>query len=208
MTISTDRSKLDLSGMYAAHDSFRRDLERLVRAAKAGPQSFKAVAAGWENFKVQLHIHHQAEDEQLWPRLRQRVSAPEDLQLLEQMQAEHLTIDPLLEEVETAVRGNSHSLTAGVVQLSDHLVKHLVHEEREALPLIDAVLEPGDWRAFTTHIRRVQGIKGAAIYLPWVLDNEHPTEWQRQFYASVPAPVRLVSRLRWQPRYHRRHLWS
>ena len=57
----------DLTIMLAAHDAFRRDLTRLVRAAAAAdlsdPARRRSVAAGWELFKHELHLHHTAEDE-------------------------------------------------------------------------------------------------------------------------------------------------
>ena len=57
----------DLTIMLAAHDAFRRDLTRLARTAAAAdladPAKRQSVAAGWELFKRQLHLHHTAEDE-------------------------------------------------------------------------------------------------------------------------------------------------
>ncbi len=66
----------DLTIMFAAHSAFRRDLARLVRAAavadRADPAKRQSVAAGWELFKRELHMHHTAEDELIWPVLRPR----------------------------------------------------------------------------------------------------------------------------------------
>jgi hemerythrin HHE cation binding domain-containing protein len=63
----------DLTIMLAAHQAFRRDLARLVRAAAAAdladPAKRQSVAAGWELFKHELHLHHTAEDELIWPAL-------------------------------------------------------------------------------------------------------------------------------------------
>src|SRR3984885_15046414 len=57
----------DLTIMLAAHAAFRRDLVRLARAAAAAdlsdPARRQSVAAGWELFKRELHLHHTAEDE-------------------------------------------------------------------------------------------------------------------------------------------------
>jgi uncharacterized protein (DUF2236 family) len=67
--------------MLAAHDAFRRDLTRLARAAGAadlsGPARRQSVAAGWDMFKRQLHLHHTAEDEVIWPVLRPRLAHSE-----------------------------------------------------------------------------------------------------------------------------------
>jgi hypothetical protein len=69
------------------------------------------------------------------------------------------------------------------------------------------VLTPSDWRVFAGQMRRRQGVKGAAVYVPWVLDGTARPR-QREFLAQLPGPVRLISRLLWQPRYRRRNLWK
>jgi hypothetical protein len=100
---------LDLTVMLAFHDAFRRDLGHLARAASRRPADLDdpnrrtAVLAGWELFKTYLHIHHTAEDNDLWPRMRTHLAdRPDELALLQAMQDEHARIDPLLEAVEGA----------------------------------------------------------------------------------------------------------
>src|SRR5271154_7551918 len=71
----------DLAIMGGAHTAFRRDLTRLARAAAAAdlsdPAKRQSVAAGWELFKHELHLHHTAEDEIIWPVLRPRLAYSE-----------------------------------------------------------------------------------------------------------------------------------
>lgn len=204
---TTRTTRLDLSGMYAAHDSFRRDLDRLLVAAGRGPQSFVAAGEGWANVKHQLGLHHRAEDAELWPRLRPRLTAPSELGLLDRMEAEHAVIDPLIEAIDRSVLVEDPALDEVVSRFAGELVAHFAHEEDEALPLIQDVLPARDWRAFTGSIARAQGFKGAAVFVPWILDGE-PTDSQRQFVAALPAPARVVNRAVWVPRYRRRHLWG
>ena len=97
----------DLTIMLAAHHAFRRDLARLVRAAAAAdladPARRQSVAAGWELFKRELHLHHTAEDELIWPVLRPRLAHSENaLSVLDAMEEEHERIDPLLAAVDAA----------------------------------------------------------------------------------------------------------
>lgn len=97
----------DLTIMIAAHDAFRRDLTRLARAAARGglsdPARRRSVAAGWELFKRELHMHHGAEDEIIWPALRPRLAHSEAaLSVLDAMEEEHQRIDPLLAAVDAA----------------------------------------------------------------------------------------------------------
>jgi iron-sulfur cluster repair protein YtfE (RIC family) len=84
----------DLTIMIAAHDAFRRDLTRLARAAAAAdlsdPARRRSANAGWELFKRQLHMHHTAEDEIIWPTLRPRLAHSQAaLSVLDAMEEEH-----------------------------------------------------------------------------------------------------------------------
>jgi iron-sulfur cluster repair protein YtfE (RIC family) len=205
---ASQQDTIDFTLMYATHHAFRRDLGRLAAASAAGKGDTPQVRAGWENFKTQLLIHHSVEDTDLWPRV-QRVVAdrPRDLALLEEMVTEHARLDPLLTTVDEALAGQAADLAEHVQKLSTALGEHFDHEEESALPLIQAVLTPADWRGFTGQMRRRQGVKGAAVYVPWVIDGI-PVAERHQFLAAMPAPVRLINRLLWESRYRQRNLWS
>jgi lactoylglutathione lyase len=114
------------------------------------------------------------------------------------MAAEHAQIDLLLAAVDDALAHSPSNLPAAVAGLGSALGWHLKHEEDAALPLIQSACTPADWRAFAGAMRRRQGIKGAARYVPWILDGM-PPEKQRRFLAALPAPVRVVSRIVWEP---------
>jgi hypothetical protein len=122
------------------------------------------------------------------------------------MEAEHAQIEPLLAAVDDALAGSVSTLAAPAAGLASALEWHLKHEEDAALPLIQSVCTPADWRAFVGAMRRRQGVKGAATYVPWILDGTAP-DGQRRFLAALPAPVRVTSRLLWEPRYRQRDLW-
>ena len=138
----------DLTIMIAAHDAFRRDLTRLARTASAAndPARRQSVQAGWELFKRELHIHHTAEDEIIWPALRPRLAhSPTALSVLDAMEAEHELIDPLLASVDAAFARQEPA--ADVIDaLTSALTGHLAHEERDGLPLIGVVLTAPEWR--------------------------------------------------------------
>jgi iron-sulfur cluster repair protein YtfE (RIC family) len=198
---------IDFTMMYVTHDAFRRDLGRLTAAATAGTAQAPEVRAGWENFKAQLLLHHSVEDDDLWPRVsRAAAGRPSGLALLAEMAAEHAQIDPLLADVDDALAHSPGNLAPAVAGLTSALEWHLKHEEEAALPLIQSVCTPADWRAFADAMRRRQGIKGAARYVPWILDGMAP-EGQRRFLAALPAPARVISRILWEPRYRQRGLW-
>jgi iron-sulfur cluster repair protein YtfE (RIC family) len=199
---------IDFTMMYVTHNAFRRDLGRFTAASAAGTAHSPGVRDGWENFKAQLLLHHSVEDTHLWPTVRRAaVDRPSGLALIDEMEAEHAQIDPLLTAVDDALTGSGGNLAAHVAGLASTLDWHLKHEEDAALPLIQSVCTPADWRAFANEMRRRQGVKGAAIYVPWILDGAAPDR-QRRFLAALPAPVRVISRFLWEPRYQRRALWT
>ncbi|KJE23491.1 hemerythrin HHE cation binding domain-containing protein [Frankia torreyi] len=207
MSVS-QQEELDFSMMYATHDAFRRDLKRFEAAAAAGKGGNPKILAGWENFKTQLLIHHGVEDSYLWPRVENAVAGrAHDLALLKDMKDEHAQLDPLLARVDEALAGRAADLADRIRDVAAVLGDHLTHEEDSALPLIQAVLPRAEWDGMSGAMARREGVKGAAYFVPWVLEEKSPAERQR-ILARLPAPARLLNRLLWQPRYLRRNLWN
>jgi len=214
---SDTTNHLDLTLMVAFHDAFRRDLGHLARAASRRPAELDdpgrrtAVLAGWELFKTRLHIHHTAEDADLWPRMRTHLAdQPDELVLLQAMQDEHARIDPLLAAVDAAFadRDGGHQRLGDTVDaLASQLHGHLGHEERDVLPLIDRPLTQAEWQAFGNDQRRRIGIRGGAQLFPWLLEEASP-ERVRAVLGGLPAPLRVVYRRVWQPRYARHDHWE
>ncbi|WP_329125604.1 hemerythrin domain-containing protein [Streptomyces sp. NBC_01465] len=199
---------IDFTMMYVTHDAFRRDLDRLVAAAAAGRATGPQVREGWENFKRQLHLHHSVEDSELWPRMQAKAGkSPLALELLAEMEAEHARIDPLLAAIDRSLADGGRGLAERAAEARTVLVHHLEHEERDALPLIQQLLGPADWKAFAGKMREEQGIKGAAVYVPWIVDGI-PAEGRQRFFGAMPPPVRVLNRLLWEPRYRKRELWG
>ena len=70
-------SRLDRSTMLTIHAALRRDLEQVARIAgrRDGTDATRLRAAlGWQQFKRFLVVHHQVEDDALWPALRATVA--------------------------------------------------------------------------------------------------------------------------------------
>src|SRR5215510_9165236 len=198
---SDTTSRPDLMWMVAFHSALRRDLARLARTTSRhrndDPARRTAVLTGWELFKTQLHIHHTGEDTDLWPRMRAHLSGrPDDLALLQAM------------EDELADPDHGHKRLADTVDaLTAELSGHLAHEERDTLPLLERSLSQAEWQGFVTDQRRKSGIRGAAQFLPWLLDGASAEQTQVAL-AELPAPLRVVYRRIWQPRYARHDHWE
>jgi len=223
----------DLTIMLAAHDAFRRDLARLARVAASAdlsdPARRQSVAAGWELFKRELHIHHTAEDELIWPALRPRlVHSEHALSVLDAMEDEHERIDPLLAAVDAAFtqRDGASTLAAsapagggpgddwpGADRLADvidvlasTLTGHLGHEERDGLPLIGMALTAAEWRAVGRKIARKGGLASGAEMFAWILDGAD-RQHASATLGQLPPPVRLIYRAVWKPRFQKTPRW-
>jgi len=193
---------IDFFGMYLAHDAFERDLKRLARAVAARRTGDPGVTAGWETLLRQLNRHHSTEDEVLWPTVREAIESPDDLKILDAMEAEHERVDELLDRVEAALAGARESLGADIEALQTALGAHLRHEEQVALPLIDRTVGAAGWAAFGREMRKRNGLLAVTEYLPWVLDDAAGEE-KGKMLGLLPSPVRLMYRMILRPRYER-----
>ena len=218
----------DLTIMLAAHQAFRRDLARLVRAAavadRTDPAKRQSVAAGWELFKRELHLHHTAEDELIWPVLRPRLAHSENaLSVLDAMEEEHERIDPLLAAVDAAfaprdaadgpARGAAGDDWPGENRLADvievlasTLTSHLAHEERDGLPLIGVALTTAEWRGVGFRIARKNGLSDGGEMFAWMLDGAG-REDAAATLGQLPPPLRLLYRAVWKPRFDKTPRW-
>ncbi|WP_019629298.1 hemerythrin domain-containing protein [Actinomadura atramentaria] len=189
---------IDTSMMYAVHDAFQRDADRLAALARREPRSARAV---WPRLTRFLHIHHTAEDTHLWPILRDRVAGGPGATVLDRMEAEHAGLTVLLGAAAGALAAAEPppDLAEHADRLAAALTDHCDHEEEQALPLVQEHLTPGEWRAFGDEQRRRLGA-GIATFLPWVLDGaDAPT--RRAVLGTLPPPARVLYRAVLRPSY-------
>jgi iron-sulfur cluster repair protein YtfE (RIC family) len=202
------QGKVDFTLMYVFHEAFRRDLSLLSEAIGAHRTDDPAVRAGWGTFKKQLHVHHSAEDSSLWPALRTKLETADDVAVIDQMEAEHAQLDPLVGQVQDCF---DDLKTVGgaerVRELSAQLMSHMDHEERQALPLIETYLGRAGWDAFRGEMRKTYGIKGGAELFPWLLDGASATTIATVL-RTLPLPARILYRMVWRPRYTRTPRWE
>ena len=150
-----------------------------------------------------LHHHHAAEDEILWPKLRERTpSCDNEIQRAEDA---HVAIAELLDKVQSvrpswagsADAGLAEQLGNAVDELSTRLNEHLADEEQNIVALIEQHVAPEEWQAFID--------RGGAYVNPsnlWfalafggvMLRDATPDE-QRRFFASLPFALRMVLKL-------------
>jgi hypothetical protein len=189
---------LDMTMMFAFHDALRRDLTRVAQ--------MEARSEGWDLFERMLHQHHTAEDDLLWPVVRDEVAGrPDDLTLLDDMAAEHAALGPLLEELDRSL-SNGGSASRVRADLDERLREHLTHEETAALPLIDRTLTAEQWMTFGRGAMERFG-PDMSRFFPWLLDGADD-DMTARVIGFIPPPVQQSYREEWRPEYEARDLWA
>jgi iron-sulfur cluster repair protein YtfE (RIC family) len=197
----------DVSFMRAMHAALRRDLARLqdvaTRLDAAAPAT---VLAGWDAVRTHLEYHHAAEDDDLWPVLRNELSDSDDLAVVDAMVDEHRHIPPALADVEVALRDGS-GLAPAARALSAAVLDHLEHEETAVLPVIEKHLTRAQWRDFLLAERGRHTQRQRAEFLAWLLDDADPNDVKAVF-TEIPRPARPVYRRILKPRYDAQRRWQ
>jgi hypothetical protein len=148
-------------------------------------------------------MHHTGEDEAIWPKLYAAATQPDDAAIVGAMETEHAKIDPLLSEIDSLYSLKDHrSLAVRLGRLAEELRAHMNHEEHDALPLIEKLVGKRGWDAFTRYMAKAQGLKGAAVFFPWMLEGA-PQDTAEKVLRQLPPPVRVLYRRLWLPRYTR-----
>ncbi|MFB6614256.1 hemerythrin domain-containing protein [Streptomyces sp. NPDC056367] len=195
--------RLDMTVMYATHNKLRRELTHIARATArfdSDPRYILRVGADWEMFRRALSAHQSAEDDALWPPLRQALAGrPFDLARLEAREAEHAAIASLVGAINGALTapGIGLDLFGELAEsLLSGLVGHLDHEEDTVFPLVQSALGADLW----AHFRQVHAVRVgpyAPQLLPWLLDGADERT-VALVLASYPAPARQAYEHRWR----------
>ncbi len=196
---------------HVIHRALRRDLERLaVVTREPVPEQQRLALCRHVTWMLdQLHHHHVAEDEGVWPLLLSK--RPDLAGLVDAMNTEHRGLaeasDGLRAAAQTWATDPSDSARAtvheAVVSMQAATLPHLDHEERDAMPEVVATFDTGDWAYLSkNHFRKGLSFSDAATSLMWDLDDLGP-EYAAVVRSAVPAPVLwLISRAK-GPRYDR-----
>jgi hypothetical protein len=204
--------KLDMTMMFAMHDALRRELVQVARIAGQrddDPGKLLHAALGWELLKKFLLVHHQSEDDALWPALRAHAAGhPDRLALADALEAEHAVIEPLLTAIDAAAADPDYGYQRFgdiIDELAAKLTAHLAHEESDGLALIDASLTPQEWQHFAqVHTERIRG--DAPVYMPWLLSQASPQTIDA-ILGKFPPPLLTAFREQWGPRYATLNVW-
>jgi iron-sulfur cluster repair protein YtfE (RIC family) len=211
----TTLTDADMDVMRILHSAFRRDGARLADAAERyGTQdelAHEALLLGWHGLSTSLHHHHTIEDTHIWPVIRGKlVSRPDDLAVLVAMEEEHARIDPAIQAIEDAFTNGevgAETVVERITDFVDMLGAHLAHEEREAFPLIRTMVTKPEWDALNKASMKELSYSEIAALGPWLLDSASSDDVSRVL-DELPAPVRLLHRFWWSPRYQKARRWE
>ncbi len=193
---------IDMQTMYLMHHAFRRDLDAFADAVRNTPagdrRTWTALADRWELFAEVLHKHHSAEDDHIWPTLVQ-VGTPEDVAVLEAMEAEHGEIDPLLESCAAGFRRLAHradedaraALAVRVCAARESLRRHLAHEETDAIAIIQRLVSAEQFAEIEAEIGKDASLREALRMVPWV-GYGVPRESLERVFEEVPTPFKVI----------------
>ncbi len=204
-----DDRPADLGFMRAIHAGLRRDAARLESLAPQLERPGGAPAdgpQGWATFRQVLHVHHGAEDDDLWPALRSHLTDETDLHQVDLMVAEHRGLAAAIDAVDQALAGGV-GVTVAARELGAVLGAHLDHEEQHVFPLLERHLSRREWRRFLRTERRRRPPRERPEFLTWVLE-EASDEDAAAVLSELPRPARLVYRVILRPRYAARRRWQ
>jgi iron-sulfur cluster repair protein YtfE (RIC family) len=199
----------DLGFMRAIHAGLRRDAARLQALAPRLEQpgvAAREVPRGWVTFRRTLHVHHAAEDDDLWPVLRRHLTDQADLHQVDLMVEEHRGLTAAIDAVDAALAAGV-GVTSAAQQLGEILGRHLDHEEQHIFPLLEHHLSRREWRRFLRTERRRRAPRQRPEFLTWVLD-EASNQDAAAVWAELPRPAQLVYRWILWPRYDAQQRWQ
>ena len=178
------------------HAAVRRDLRRFDQALTTFPADSRSRAdqlkRAWDNFEEEIHYHHTYEETLFWPAL-QEIGV--DLSLVEDLDGEHEAMRRALGAASIAMSSFHHRPTAeeaelaraAVARLSDVLLAHLAHEERDLEPISIAHHHSAPMKAALKKVQQAhRGRMGN--FFAWLQDGATPDD-KAGLRRQVPAPV-------------------
>lgn len=192
---------IDVRDMAIVHQAFRRaydEAARLVRANPAPPPERVTFLADHIDFSIKmLHIHHEGEDDLLYPKLIERV--PEQAPMTKEVDHEHQLISTALDATSAACKAwrsqpspaTGEALAATLDELNVVTQRHLDDEEHKIVPLAALTLTQEEWDALGKHglgeiPRDKRGIAFGMLVEPL---NDADRAFMKR---NLPAPLRVL----------------
>jgi hemerythrin-like domain-containing protein len=150
----------DVSDMFAVHQALRDTLgcaPQLVQDVEPSDSArLEMIANFYDNVLSFLHVHHEGEEQLIFPLLRER--CPEQVDLVLEMAGQHAEVVELIRRSEAGLAawsgGDGAAQDATATALGDlgaSLEQHLGEEEQRLLPLCSDYLTAEEWGALPGH---------------------------------------------------------
>ena len=192
---------IDVRDMAIIHRTFRTgyaESARLVRAAPTPSPGRVRFLADHIDFAIAaLHIHHEGEDELLYPKLIERV--PEQALKTEDVEHEHQLVREALEAVSAACATwreqpspqTGETLASALDQLNAIAQRHLDDEEQNIVPLAAVTLTQQEWDAMGKHGLAQMPFNKRRLAFAMILEplDDADRAYMKQF---LPAPARML----------------
>jgi hemerythrin-like domain-containing protein len=192
---------IDVRDMAIVHSAFRRAYDesaRLVRADPTPSPGRVTFLADHIDFGIALlNIHHEGEDELLYPKLIER--APEQAPMTEEIGHEHELIRTALDATSAACAAwrarpsaeTGEALATSLDELNAVSQRHLDDEEQKVVPLAAVTVTQKEWDALGKHSVAQIPSKKRSVAFGMML--EPLSEADRALMMNVlPAPVRML----------------
>jgi hypothetical protein len=193
--------------MVVIHRAFSTEfgnLPGLIRTATPGDTRRSTFVGKYlENMIAVLHHHHAAEDEILWPKLRERTPSRDNE--IQRAEDAHADIAKSIDQVQSvrpswmgsADRRLGEQLVSALDELSTRLDEHLADEEQNVVALIGQYVTPEEWQAFIDRGGAYVGPSNLwfALAFGGVMLRDATPDEQRRFFASLPFALRMVLKL-------------
>ncbi|WP_173924163.1 hemerythrin domain-containing protein [Agromyces sp. Marseille-P2726] len=195
------------------HRLFRRlfaEAPALVRDVAPGDVARAGhVAKHLHGIIALLHVHHRTEDDYFWDRMTER--APACGLHVALMRRQHGAVSDrldLADEPATSWAGEADAATAERLaaeldEVDRLLVEHLADEERDAFPVLDAILSDAEWDDIHKHAKRHKPPLPIFVLLGLMMESIPQSERDAWFEKELPAPIRVAYRLAGRRQYER-----
>lgn len=204
----SETDTIDVRDMAIVHKTFRATFDESAALVESEPNATAervAFLADHIDFSLTLlQLHHEGEDELLWPLLIERV--PAEAAMVQRVADQHHDVSAGMDRARSANNAwraqptevNGKELAASLSDLSRVLCNHLDDEERLVVPLAAKTMTQDEWQGLGKHAQAA--IPQDRMFIAFGMLLDRLTDDERAFLmGGVPEPVQQLWQTVGQP---------